>query len=130
VAKQVSVEGSDAGLPSDPTKELAEAIDGEELLFVRGEERICVVGVVSAAKVAIHLAGHGDVEVHDAGTLDLTGLRSNRDLAVLEVEVAHQGDAMSQLILTVLSGVAEFERSLISEWTALAARAAIHAGRS
>jgi len=85
---------------------------------------------VSAAKVAIHLAGHRDVEVHNARSLDLTGLRSNRDLAVLEVEVAHQGDAMSQLILTVLSGVAEFERSLISEWTALAARAAIHAGRS
>src|SRR5439155_13797828 len=39
------------------------------------------------------------------------------------------GDAMSQLILTVLSAVAEFERSLIAERTALAARAARRAGR-
>jgi len=44
---------------------------------------------VSAAKVAIHLAGHGDVEVHNARSLDLTGLRSHRDLAVLEFDVAH-----------------------------------------
>jgi len=83
------VEASDAGLPSDPTKKLAEAINAEDLASVRWKERIGVVGVVSAPKVTIHLAGHGDVEVYDAGTLDLTGLSSNRDLAVLEVEVAH-----------------------------------------
>lgn len=46
------------------------------------------------------------------------------------LDVKPEGDAMSQLILTVLSGVAEFERSLISERTALAARAARLAGRS
>lgn len=40
------------------------------------------------------------------------------------------GDAMSQLILTVLSGVAEFERSLIAERTALAAKVARQAGRA
>lgn len=45
------------------------------------------------------------------------------------LDVKPQGDAMSQLILTVLSGVAEFERSLIAERTALAARAAHEAGR-
>jgi putative DNA-invertase from lambdoid prophage Rac len=45
------------------------------------------------------------------------------------LDVKPQGDAMSQLILTVLSGVAEFERSLISERTALAARAARREGR-
>lgn len=46
------------------------------------------------------------------------------------LDVKPQGDAMSQLILTVLSGVAEFERSLIAERTSLAARAAIRAGRA
>jgi len=46
------------------------------------------------------------------------------------LDVKPQGDAMSQLILTVLSGVAEFERSLIAERTSLAARAALGAGRS
>jgi len=46
------------------------------------------------------------------------------------LDVKPQGDAMSQLILTVLSGVAEFERSLIAERTSLAARAARRAGRS
>ncbi len=57
----------------------------------------------------------------DAGT---------RFIAVTQgLDVKPQGDAMSQLILTVLSGVAEFERSLISERTALAARAARRAGR-
>jgi putative DNA-invertase from lambdoid prophage Rac len=45
------------------------------------------------------------------------------------LDVKPQGDAISQLILTVLSGVAEFERSLIAERTSLAARAAIRAGR-
>jgi putative DNA-invertase from lambdoid prophage Rac len=45
------------------------------------------------------------------------------------LDVKPQGDAMSQLILTVLSGVAEFERTLIAERTALAARAAHKAGR-
>jgi DNA invertase Pin-like site-specific DNA recombinase len=45
------------------------------------------------------------------------------------LDVKPQGDAMSQLIPTVLSGVAEFERSLIAERTAVAARAAIRAGR-
>jgi DNA invertase Pin-like site-specific DNA recombinase len=45
------------------------------------------------------------------------------------LDVKPQGDAISQLILTVLSGVAEFERSLIAERTALAARAARQAGR-
>src|SRR5206468_11302170 len=44
--------------------------------------------------------------------------------------VKPNGDAMSLLILTVLSGVAEFERALISERTALAARAARQAGRA
>lgn len=54
-----------------------------------------------------------------------------RFIAVTQgLDVKPQGDAMSQLILTVLSGVAEFERSLISERTALAARAAIRAGHS
>ena len=57
----------------------------------------------------------------DAGT---------RFIAVTQgLDVKPEGDAMSQLILTVLSGVAEFERSLISERTALAARAARRAGR-
>jgi putative DNA-invertase from lambdoid prophage Rac len=46
------------------------------------------------------------------------------------LDVKPQGDPMSQLILTVLSGVAEFERSLIAERTALAARAARRAGRA
>jgi len=46
------------------------------------------------------------------------------------LDVKPQGDAMSQLILTVLSGVAEFERSLIAERTSLAARAARQAGRA
>jgi putative DNA-invertase from lambdoid prophage Rac len=46
------------------------------------------------------------------------------------LDVKPQGDAMSQLILTVLSGVAEFERSLIAERTSLAARTAMRAGRS
>jgi len=45
------------------------------------------------------------------------------------LDVKPQGDAMSQLILTVLSGVAEFERTRIAERTALAARAAHKAGR-
>lgn len=54
-----------------------------------------------------------------------------RFIAVTQgLDVKPEGDAMSQLILTVLSGVAEFERSLISERTALAARAARLAGRS
>lgn len=53
-----------------------------------------------------------------------------RFIAVTQgLDVKPQGDAMSQLILTVLSGVAEFERSLIAERTALAARTAIRAGR-
>ena len=60
-------------------------------------------------------------QLTDAGT---------RFIAVTQgLDVKPQGDAMSQLILTVLSGVAEFERSLISERTALAARAARRAGR-
>ena len=46
------------------------------------------------------------------------------------LDVKPQGDAMSQLILTVLSGVAEFERSLIAERTSLAARAALRAGKA
>lgn len=46
------------------------------------------------------------------------------------LDVKPQGDAMSHLILTVLAAVAEFERSLISERTSLAARAARRAGRS
>jgi len=45
------------------------------------------------------------------------------------LDVRPEGDAMSQLILTVLSGVAEFERSLIAERTALAAKVAREAGR-
>jgi putative DNA-invertase from lambdoid prophage Rac len=45
------------------------------------------------------------------------------------LDVRPEGDAMSQLILTVLSGVAEFERSLIAERTALAAKLARQAGR-
>jgi putative DNA-invertase from lambdoid prophage Rac len=45
------------------------------------------------------------------------------------LDVRPDGDAMSQLILTVLSGVAEFERSLIAERTALAAKVARQAGR-
>jgi len=45
------------------------------------------------------------------------------------LDVRPDGDAMSQLILTVLSGVAEFERSLIAERTALAAKGAREAGR-
>ncbi len=54
-----------------------------------------------------------------------------RFIAVTQgLDVKPEGDAMSQLILTVLSGVAEFERSLMSERTALAARAARIAGRS
>jgi putative DNA-invertase from lambdoid prophage Rac len=54
-----------------------------------------------------------------------------RFIAVTQgLDVKPHGDAMSQLILTVLSGVAEFERSLISERTSLAARAAMRAGRS
>jgi putative DNA-invertase from lambdoid prophage Rac len=53
-----------------------------------------------------------------------------RFIAVTQgLDVKPQGDAMSQLILTVLSGVAEFERSLISERTSLAAQTAIRAGR-
>jgi DNA invertase Pin-like site-specific DNA recombinase len=65
----------------------------------------------------------------------LSNIRSLSDAGVRFVAVTQgldvkpQGDAMSQLILTVLSGVAEFERSLISERTALAARAALRAGR-
>lgn len=46
------------------------------------------------------------------------------------LDVRPDGDAMSQLILTVLSGVAEFERSLIAERTALAAKVAHDAGRA
>ncbi len=46
------------------------------------------------------------------------------------LDVKPQGDAMSHLILTVLAAVAEFERSLISERTSLAARAARRAGRA
>ena len=46
------------------------------------------------------------------------------------LDVRPQGDAMSQLILAVLSGVAEFERALVSERVSLAARAARRAGRS
>jgi putative DNA-invertase from lambdoid prophage Rac len=53
-----------------------------------------------------------------------------RFIAVTQgLDVKPQGDAMSQLILTVLSGVAEFERSLIVERTTLAVRAAIATGR-
>lgn len=46
------------------------------------------------------------------------------------LDVKPQGDAMSHLILTVLAAVAEFERSLISERTSLAARAARRDGRA
>ena len=46
------------------------------------------------------------------------------------LDVKPQGDAMSHLILTVLAAVAEFERSLISERTSLAARAARRAGKA
>lgn len=65
----------------------------------------------------------------------LSNIRSLTDAGVRFVAVTQgldvkpQDDAMSQLILTVLSGVAEFERSLIAERTALAARAALRAGR-
>lgn len=65
----------------------------------------------------------------------LSNIRSLADGGVRFVAVSQgldvrpTGDAMSQLILTVLSGVAEFERSLIAERTALAARAARRAGR-
>ena len=53
-----------------------------------------------------------------------------RFIAVTQgLDVRPESDAMSQLILTVLSGVAEFERTLIAERTALAARAARRAGR-
>ena len=45
------------------------------------------------------------------------------------LDVKPEGDAMSKLILEVLSAVAEFERSLIAERTSLAARAARRAGR-
>lgn len=45
------------------------------------------------------------------------------------LDVRPEGDAMSNLIVTVLSGVAEFERALIAERTALAAKAARQAGR-
>ncbi len=45
------------------------------------------------------------------------------------LDVQPDGNSMSQLILTVLSGVAEFERSLIVERTRLAARAARRAGK-
>jgi putative DNA-invertase from lambdoid prophage Rac len=45
------------------------------------------------------------------------------------LDVQPHGDAMSQLILGVLAAVAEFERSLIAERTALAAKVAREAGR-
>ena len=45
------------------------------------------------------------------------------------LDVQPQGDAMSSLIVTVLAAVAEFERSLIAERTALAAKVAREAGR-
>lgn len=46
------------------------------------------------------------------------------------LDVQPEGDAMSQLILTVLSAVSEFERSLIAERTSLAAKVAREAGRA
>jgi DNA invertase Pin-like site-specific DNA recombinase len=45
------------------------------------------------------------------------------------LDIYPHGDAMSSLILTVLAAVAEFERTLVAERTALAARAARDAGR-
>lgn len=45
------------------------------------------------------------------------------------LDVQAHGDAMSSLIVTVLAAVAEFERSLIAERTALAAKVAREAGR-
>lgn len=45
------------------------------------------------------------------------------------LDIQPHGDAMSSLILTVLAAVAEFERTLVAERTALAARAAREAGR-
>jgi DNA invertase Pin-like site-specific DNA recombinase len=45
------------------------------------------------------------------------------------LDVRPDGDAMSNLILGVLAAVSEFERSLIAERTALAAKVARQAGR-
>jgi hypothetical protein len=45
------------------------------------------------------------------------------------IDVKPDGDAMSGLLVTVLAGVAEFERELIAERAVLAAAAAIAAGR-
>ena len=53
-----------------------------------------------------------------------------RFIAVTQgLDVHPQGDAISNLILGVLAAVSEFERSLISERTALAAKAVRRAGR-
>lgn len=53
-----------------------------------------------------------------------------RFIAVTQgLDIQPHGDAMSSLILTVLAAVAEFERTLVAERTALAAKAAREAGR-
>jgi DNA invertase Pin-like site-specific DNA recombinase len=53
-----------------------------------------------------------------------------RFIAVTQgLDVQPHGDAMSQLILGVLAAVSEFERSLVAERTALAAKVAREAGR-
>jgi putative DNA-invertase from lambdoid prophage Rac len=64
-------------------------------------------------------------------TLENSGVRF---IAVTQgIDIHPEGDAMSRLILTVLAGVAEFERSLIIERTKLgldkARRAGKHIGR-